>query len=175
MVGHGRVIHQVGPRLIPHVFGGPQDGRDDHDFIVLALNSAVKIGHLALGDIHPPVFRHGSCAMGHEHRRCVRCDFGVARAMNGRHGGDGDFQIAHLDWLPLTSIQQSRPPIGGQEKGAACRHHPSIRLTLAVRADVAELVDAPDLGSGVLWRGSSSLPIRTIFDLMTRGASDRAG
>lgn len=31
------------------------------------------------------------------------------------------------------------------------------------RADVVELVDTPDLGSGAFGRGSSSLPIRTIF------------
>jgi hypothetical protein len=30
-------------------------------------------------------------------------------------------------------------------------------------AEVAELVDAPDLGSGILWCESSSLSFRTIF------------
>lgn len=41
-----------------------------------------------------------------------------------------------------------------------------------IRADVVELVDTPDLGSGASGRGSSSLPIRTIFSPSSPPASN---
>ncbi len=62
------------------------------------------------------------------------------------------------------------PPFPGSNPGSPAIHNdieilPIILMSIDQDAEVAELVDAPDLGSGAARCESSSLSFRTILDL----------